>query len=50
VSNQRLDGTDAINANNTYNLWRINTDGSGVTPLTQGTIGATGSFNPAPSR
>jgi Tol biopolymer transport system component len=30
-----LDGTDAVNANGTFNIWVVNADGSGATPLTR---------------
>jgi Tol biopolymer transport system component len=32
-----LDGTDAPNANHTSNIWRLNADGTGLTPLTDDT-------------
>src|SRR6266851_4444765 len=34
VSRRNLDGTDAPNTNSTYNIWRVNADGTGLTPLT----------------
>lgn len=35
ISSRALDGSDALNANSTFNLWVMNADGSGATPLTQ---------------
>src|SRR5712664_2761659 len=34
VSRRNLDGTDAPNTNSTYNIWRVNADGTGLMPLT----------------
>src|SRR5215813_662861 len=34
LSSRKLDGTDAPNANHASNIWRVNTDGTGLTPLT----------------
>ncbi len=42
----KLDGTDAPNANGTYNIWRVNPDGTGVTPLTNATAADASSFEP----
>jgi Tol biopolymer transport system component len=35
ASARALDGSDAANVNNYYNVWRVNPDGSGATPLTR---------------
>ncbi len=45
-SSRKLDGSDAPNANTTFNIWRINADGTGLTPLTRGTVSGISSFNP----
>jgi Tol biopolymer transport system component len=45
-STRALDGSDASNANNTYNIWVMDADGSGVTPLTRLTANNASSFNP----
>jgi len=43
VSPQKLDGTDALNTNEsnnvhgTYNVWRVNAEGTGLTPITNAT-------------
>lgn len=34
-SSRALDGSDAANTNNTANIWVMNSDGSGTTPLTK---------------
>lgn len=34
-STRKLDGTDAPNMNQTGNIWRVNTDGTGLTPITR---------------
>ena len=34
-SGRALDGSDAVNANDTSNIWVMNADGSGATPLTK---------------
>jgi Tol biopolymer transport system component len=34
-SSRALDGSDALNTNNTGDIWVINTDGSGATALTK---------------
>ncbi len=39
-----LDGSDAVNLNSTFNVWLINADGSGRTPLTQLTAVKSDSF------
>jgi len=46
VSSRKLDGTDAPNANGTQNIWRVNADGTGLTPLTTATARGAGSFVP----
>jgi TolB protein len=35
ASTRALDGSDAANINNDSNIWRVNADGSGTTPLTR---------------
>jgi len=35
ASTRKLDGTDAANVNGTTNVWRVNSDGTGLTPLTR---------------
>src|SRR5262249_7784 len=42
-----LDGRDADNTNSTGNLWVMNADGSGATPLTRLTALGTGTEAPA---
>jgi Tol biopolymer transport system component len=44
----RLDGTDFANDNSTANIWVINADGSGATPLT--TLTAKSANNETPTR
>jgi Tol biopolymer transport system component len=39
-SNRKLDGTDAVTSPGVSNLWRVNADGSGATPLTRTTAAA----------
>ncbi len=46
-SQRKLDGTDAPNANLTSNIWRVNADGTGVTPLTTATAVGAYSFGPS---
>lgn len=41
VSSAALNGTDALSANITFNLWVMNADGSGAVPLTMLTINPT---------
>src|SRR5260370_4414897 len=49
-SGRALDGSDAINApNQTFNVWVVNADGSGTTPLTKLTANNADSFVPARS-
>ncbi len=45
-SQRKLDGTDAANANGTYNIWLVNADGTGLTPLTTATANGANSYNP----
>ncbi len=42
-STRKLDGTDAPSANVTYNIWRVNADGTGLMPLTRATANAVNS-------
>jgi len=45
TSRRALDGSNAANTNNVSNIWVVNTDGSGATPLTRMTAaGANSSF------
>lgn len=37
-SDRALDGSDAVNANGTSNIWVINSDGTGAVPLTRFTV------------
>ena len=37
ASEMKLDGSDAPNANSTFNVWRVSADGTGLTPLTRAT-------------
>jgi TolB protein len=46
TSGRKLDGTDATNTNNTYNIWIVNADGTGAKPLTSVTAGNAGSTDP----
>src|SRR5260370_13729661 len=49
-SGRALDGSDAINApNQTFNVWVVNADGSGTTPLTKLTANNADSFGPVRS-
>jgi Tol biopolymer transport system component len=45
-SSRRLDGTDAPNANFTFNIWRMSADGTGLTPLTNATAARADSAAP----
>ena len=45
-SSRALDGSDTLNANSTTNLWVMNSDGSGATPLTRLTAVLTDSSSP----
>src|SRR5205823_6847863 len=40
ISSRALDGSNAVNANSTNNVWVMNADGSGAAPLTHYTSGA----------
>ena len=44
-SGAALDGTDAANSNFTYNVWVVNADGTGLTPLTEITAAGGDSFS-----
>jgi TolB protein len=44
-SSRALDGSDTLNANGTTNLWVMNADGSGATPLTKLTTALTDGFS-----
>src|SRR5262249_36678555 len=46
VSPRKLDGTDAPGVNGTYNIWRVNADGTGLTPLTNTTAEGADSLSP----
>src|SRR5712692_7403326 len=43
-SSRALDGSDAANSNVTFNIWVMNADGSGATPLTELTASSATSF------
>jgi len=45
-SSRKLDGSDAANTNGTSNIWRVNADGTGLTPLTNATASGAHSFYP----
>jgi Tol biopolymer transport system component len=45
-SSRKPDGTDAPNTNGTYNIWRVNADGTGLIPLTTATARGAGSLKP----
>ena len=45
-SGRALDGSDALNTNDTLNIWVVNADGSSPTPLTKLTAASAGSFSP----
>lgn len=47
TSEGALDGSDAANTNSTPNIWVVNSDGTGATPLTKLTSSNSGSFSPA---
>lgn len=49
-SSRKLDGTDAANANNTFNIWLANADGTGLTPLTTATSNGASNIDPQWSR
>ncbi|MFL5377123.1 MAG: InlB B-repeat-containing protein [Myxococcales bacterium] len=44
TSNRNPDGTDTVSPTSAFNLWRVRTDGSGLSPLTRAT--ASSSFLP----
>jgi Tol biopolymer transport system component len=46
ASKRALDGSDAVNTNLTTNIWVVNADGSGATPLTR--ITAIGAYSVSP--
>jgi len=46
VSARALDGSDTLNTNKTQNIWVVNADGSGATPLTKLTAAGAGSSLP----
>ncbi len=45
-STRALDGTDAPGENGTSNIWRVNADGTGLTPLTTATAIGADSYDP----
>jgi len=45
-STRNVDGSDSANPNGVSNVWRVNADGTGLTPLTHATVAGTSSFNP----
>ena len=47
ASRRKLDRSDAANANFTWNIWRVNADGTGLTPLTTATARGAGSGSPS---
>jgi len=49
-SNRALDGSDAVNTNQTSNIWVVNTDGTGAIPLTRYTVNSAGASSPVWSR
>jgi TolB protein len=46
VSARALDGSDALNTNDTFNIWLMNPDGTGAVPLTTLTANGASSFGP----
>jgi Tol biopolymer transport system component len=46
TSGRALDGSDALNTNSTVNIWVVNADGSGVSPLTKLTAAGASSSSP----
>ena len=46
ASTRKLDGSDAANTNSTANIWRVNSDGTGLMPLTRTTAMSAGSAGP----
>jgi Tol biopolymer transport system component len=49
-SRRALDGSDALNTNNTTNIWMMNSDGTAATPLTRLTAANADSLDPVWSR
>jgi len=47
ASARKLDGSDAVNTNGTKNIWLVNANGSGITPLTK--LTAVGADSDVPS-
>jgi len=47
ASERKLDGTDALNANRTFNIWLVKSDGKGLMPLTRATAAQASSIRPA---
>jgi len=45
-SSRKLDGTDAPGPVSTFNIWRVNADGTGLAPLTNATALGADSFSP----
>jgi Tol biopolymer transport system component len=45
-SSRKLDGSDAANANGTANIWRVNADGTALSPLTNVTASGATSSSP----
>jgi len=45
-SSRNLDGSDTENSNDTRNIWRVNTDGTNLRPLTNATAVNADSINP----
>jgi len=45
-STRKLDGTDAASPNGTFNIWRVNADSTGLTPLTTATASGADSLEP----
>lgn len=50
ASRNALAGTDAPSTNLTYNIWRVNADGTGLAPLTNATAAGADSVRPHPCR
>jgi len=46
VSSRALDGSNAANTNNTRNIWAMNSDGAGASPLSKITANGVFSFGP----
>jgi Tol biopolymer transport system component len=45
-SRRRVDSPELPSVNGTYNIWRANADGTGLTPLTNATASAAHSYLP----